>query len=61
MTEGMAVLSTLVTNTVAMEIEEEDTQVDKSSNWDCSIVGFVGMESYRVGIVVETYGILVDL
>ena len=32
MTEGMVVLSTLVTNTVALEIEEEDIEVAKSTN-----------------------------
>ena len=31
-TEDMAVLSTLVTNTIAMEIEEEDTKVANSAN-----------------------------
>ena len=44
-----------------MEIEEEDTEVANSLNYDCSIVGVVGMESNRVGIVVENSGILVDL
>ena len=32
MTEGMAVLSTLVTNTVVVEIEDEDTEVANSTN-----------------------------
>ena len=57
----MVVLSTLVTNTVVVEIEEEDTEVANSTNWDCFILGVVGMESNRVGIVVENYGMLVDL
>ena len=49
MTEGVAVLSTLVTNTIAVEIEEEDTEVANSANQDCFIFGVVGMESNRVG------------
>ena len=61
MTKDMSILSTLVTNTVVVEIEEEYTEVANFSNWDCSIVGVVGMEINRVGIVVENSGMLVDL
>ena len=32
MTEDIVVLSTLVTNTIAVEIEEEDTEVANSTN-----------------------------
>ena len=40
-TEGMVVLSTLVTNIVAVEIEEEGTEVASSANLNCSIVEVV--------------------
>ena len=44
MTEDMVVLSTLVTNIVVAEIEEEDTGVANSANLNCSIVEVVDME-----------------
>ena len=61
MTEGIAFLSTLVTNTISVKIEEEDTEVANSANEDYSIVGVVGMESNRVDIVVENSDIPVYL
>ena len=61
MTEGMVVLSILVTNIVAVEIEEEGTEVANSANLRCFIVEVVDMEDSRVGAVVENSGMLVGL
>ena len=61
MTECMVVLSTLVTNIVYVEIEEEGAKVANSANLNCSIVEVVDMEDNRVGVVVESSGMLVDL
>ena len=60
-TKDMVVLSILVTNIVIVEIEEEGTEVENSSNLRCSIVEVVGMEDNRVKVVVEIYDMLVDL
>ena len=59
-TEGMVFLSTLVTNIDAAEIEK-GTKVAIFSNLRCSIVEVVGMEDNRVGVVVESSGMLVSL
>ena len=48
MTKDMVVHSTLVTNIVAVEIEEEGTEVANSSNLNYSIVEVVDMEDNRV-------------
>ena len=61
MTEGMVILSILVTNIAAAEIEEEGTEVANFSNLRCSIVEVVDMEDNRVGVVVENSGMLVGL
>ena len=62
MTEGMVVLSTIVTNiAAAVEIEEEGTKVVDSANLNCSIVEVVDMEDNRVEVVVEISDMLVDL
>ena len=60
-TEGMVVLSILVTNIAATEIEEGGTKVADSSNLNCSIVEVVDMEDNRVGVVVENPDMLVGL
>ena len=57
----MLFLSILVTNIVAVEIEEEGTKVANCANLRCSIVEVVGMEDNRVGVVVENSGMLVCL
>ena len=59
MIEGMVVLSILVTNFSAAEIEEEGIEVNSSSNLRCSIVEVVGMEDNKVGVVVESSGMMV--
>ena len=59
MTEGMAVLSTLVTNIVAMEIKEEGTRVANSANFNCSIVDVGDTEDNRVEVVVKILDMLV--
>ena len=51
-TEGMLVLSTLVTNITAVKIEEEGTEVANSTNLNYSIVEVVYMENNRVEVVV---------
>ena len=61
MTEGMVVLSILVTNIAVVEIEEEGTEVANSANLNCSIVEVVDTEDNRVEIVVERLDMLVDL
>ena len=61
MNKGMVVLSTLVTNIAAMEIEEEGTEVANSANLNCSIIEVVDMEDNRVGVAVEKYDMLVGL
>ena len=48
-TEGMLVLSTLVTNIATAEIEEEGTEVANSTNLNCSIVEVVDMEDKSGG------------
>ena len=44
MAEDRVVLSILVTNITAAEIEEEDTEVANSTSLNCSIVEVVDME-----------------
>ena len=61
MTEDMAILSPLVTNIAAVEIEEEGTGVANSTNFNCSIVEVVDTEDNRVEVVVEIFDILVGL
>ena len=61
MTKGMVVLSTLVTNITAAEIEEEGTEVANYSNLNCSIVEVVDTEGNRVEVVVKSFDMLVDL
>ena len=61
MAKGMVVISILVTDIAATKIEEEGTEVASSANLRCSIVKVVGMEDNRVGIVVESLGMLVGL
>ena len=61
MIEGVVVLSILVTNIAAVEIEEEGTEVASSANLNCSIVEVVDMEDNRVEVVVESYDMLVGL
>ena len=58
--EGMVVLSTLVTNISAAEIEEEGTQVSNCANLRCSIE-VVDMEDNRVEFGVESSNMLVGL
>ena len=61
-TEGMVILSMLLTNIVVAEIEEEEgTKVASSANLNCSIVEVVDTEDNRVGVVVESSDMLVDL
>ena len=60
-TKDMVVLSILVTNIAAVEIEEEGTGIANSTNLNCSIVEVVDMEDNRVGVVVENFGMLVGL
>ena len=60
-TNGMFILSTLVTNISAVEIEEEGTEVANSANMRCSIVEVVGMEDNRVGVVVGSSSMLFGL
>ena len=60
MIEGIVVLSTLVINIYAMEIEE-GTGVASSTNLNCSIVEVVDMEDNRVEVVVESSDMLVGL
>ena len=61
MTEGMVILSILVTNISVVKIEEEGTEVANSANLNCSIVEVVDTEDNRVGVVVESSDMLVDL
>ena len=61
MTKDMVFLSTLVTNIVIVEIEEEGIGVENSANLNCSIVEVVDMEDNRVEVVVEIFDMLVDL
>ena len=61
MTEGMVVLSTLVTNIAAVEIEEEGTEVSNYTHLNCSIVEVVDMEDNRVELVVESFDMFVGL
>ena len=59
--KDMFVLSILVTNISIVEIEEEGTGVDNSTNLNCSIFEVVDMEDNRVEVEVESYDMLVGL
>ena len=59
--EDMVVLSTLVTNIVVAEIEEEGIGVSNYANLNCSIVEVADMEDNRVEVVVESLDMLVGL
>ena len=59
MAEDMVVLSILVTNIVVVEIEEEDTEVANSANWNCSIIEVVDTEDNRVEVVLKSLDMLV--
>ena len=61
MTEDMVVLSILVTNIAAVEIEKEGTGVASSSNLNFSIVAFVDIEDNRVEVAVESSDMPVGL
>ena len=61
MTEGMVVLSTLVTNISIEKIKKGGIEVASSSNLNCSIVEVVDMEDNRVEVVVESSDMLVYL
>ena len=51
----------LVTNTIVVEIEEEDTEVANSASLNCSIVEVVDTEDNRVEVVVKSYDMLIGL
>ena len=61
MAEDMVVLSIIVTNIAVVEIEEKDTEVANSTNYNCSIVEVINTEDNRVEVVVESLDMLVDL
>ena len=61
MAKDMVFLSILVTKIAIVEIKEEGTEVDNSSNLNCSIVEVVDMEDNRVEVEVESYDMMVGL
>ena len=60
-TEGMVVLSILVTNIIVVEIEDVGIEVANSSNLNCSIVEVVDTEDNRVEVEVESSDMLVGI
>ena len=54
MAKDMVLLPILVNNIAVVEIEDEDTEVANSANWNCSIVEVVYTENNRVEVLVES-------